>query len=79
MPGKNGGFDQFKGTSDYVTSEELRKAVNVSIALGRPLLIRGEPGTGKTMLAHSIAKGLERTNCLEYQIHDQSPGRLVRL
>ena len=48
----------FKGSSDYVTSEELRKAVNVSIALGRPLLIRGEPGTGKTMLAHSIAKGL---------------------
>ena len=60
MPGKNGGFDQFKGTSDYVTSEELRKAVNVSIALGKPLLIRGEPGTGKTRLAHSIARGLEK-------------------
>ena len=58
MPSKNGGFDQFKGSSDYVTSEELRKAVNVSIALGKPLLIRGEPGTGKTRLAHSIAKGL---------------------
>jgi len=60
MPGKNGGFDQFKGSSDYVTSEELRKAVNVSIALGKPLLIRGEPGTGKTRLAHSIARGLEK-------------------
>ena len=53
---KNDGFDQFKGSSDYVTSEPLRNAVNVSIALERPLLIRGEPGTGKTLLAHSIAR-----------------------
>lgn len=51
-------FDQFKGSSDYVTSAPLRNAVNVSIALGRPLLIRGEPGTGKTQLSHSINKGL---------------------
>jgi len=55
---KDDGFDQFKGSPDYVTSEPLRNAVNVSIALGRPLLIRGEPGTGKTLLAHSIAHGL---------------------
>ncbi len=54
----NDGFDQFKGSADYVTSEPLRNAVNVSIALGRPLLIRGEPGTGKTLLSHSIASGL---------------------
>lgn len=51
-------FDRFKGSDNYVTSEPLRNAVNVSIALGRPLLIRGEPGTGKTLLAHSIAQGL---------------------
>jgi MoxR-like ATPase len=54
----NDNFDQFKGSADYVTSEPLRNAVNVAIALGRPLLIRGEPGTGKTLLAHSIARGL---------------------
>ncbi|MFC1933638.1 AAA family ATPase [Chloroflexota bacterium] len=54
------GFDKFKGSPDYVTSEPLRNAVNVSIALGRPLLIRGEPGTGKTLLAHSITRGLNK-------------------
>ena len=52
------GFNQFQGSSNYVTSEPLRNAVNCSIALGRPLLIRGEPGTGKTLLAHSIAGAL---------------------
>jgi len=56
----SGSFDKFRGSSDYVTSEPLRNAVNVSIALGRPLLIRGEPGTGKTLLAYSIARGLEK-------------------
>jgi MoxR-like ATPase len=48
------------GSNDYVTSEPLRNAVNVAIVLGRPLLIRGEPGTGKTLLAHSIAGALEK-------------------
>ncbi len=57
---KNDGFAQFSGSADYVTSEPLRNAVNVAIALGRPLLIRGEAGTGKTLLAHSIARGLEK-------------------
>jgi MoxR-like ATPase len=55
---KSAVFDQFRGSADYVTSEPLRNAVNVAIALKRPLLIRGEPGTGKTLLAHSIAHGL---------------------
>ncbi len=54
----NSSFNQFTGSTDYVISEPLKNAVNVSIALGKPLLIRGEPGTGKTRLAHSIAKGL---------------------
>jgi MoxR-like ATPase len=53
-------FDQFKGSAEYVLSDALRNAVNVSIALGKPLIIRGEPGTGKTKLAHSIRNGLTR-------------------
>jgi len=56
----NDGFDRFSGSPDYVISEPLKNAVNVAIALERPLLIRGEPGTGKTLLAHSIANGLEK-------------------
>ena len=51
-------FDQFSGTAKYIVSQDLRDVVNVSIALGRPLLVKGEPGTGKTLLAHSIAEGL---------------------
>lgn len=52
------GFDRFCGTAKYIVSKELRNAVNVAIALGRPLLVKGEPGTGKTLLAHNIAQAL---------------------
>lgn len=46
------------GSSDYIVSPELAEVVNVAIVLQRPLLIKGEPGTGKTLLAHSIAQSL---------------------
>lgn len=53
-------MNYFTGSDDYVLSPSLRDNVNVSIALGRPLIVKGEPGTGKTLLAHSIAKGLNK-------------------
>jgi MoxR-like ATPase len=53
-------FEQFKGSKDYVISDALKNAVNVSIVLQRPLLVRGEPGTGKTLLSHSIASSLNK-------------------
>ena len=56
---KNMDMNVFKGSDDYVVTKELMNAVNVSIALQKPLLIKGEPGTGKTMLAESISKALD--------------------
>ncbi len=49
---------QFQGTKSYIATEDLRVAVNASIALERPLLVKGEPGTGKTVLAHEVAEAL---------------------
>ncbi len=47
---------RFEGTSDYIATADLKVAVNAAVTLRRPLLVKGEPGTGKTVLAHEIAK-----------------------
>src|SRR3954471_13600085 len=51
-------FFRFRGTDAYLTSPELESAVNCALALERPLLVRGEPGTGKTQLAEALANAL---------------------
>lgn len=52
--------NKFEGTSNYVASQDLQIAVNAAIAMQKPLLIKGEPGTGKTLLAFEIAKALDK-------------------
>ena len=52
--------NRFTGTDRYVATEDLTTAVNAAVTLGRPILIKGEPGTGKTQLAEEIARGLDK-------------------
>ena len=54
---------QFEGTEQYVATADLQMAVNAAITLQRPLLVKGEPGTGKTMLAEEVAAGLWECGC----------------
>ncbi|KPM25550.1 ATPase AAA [Citromicrobium sp. RCC1885] len=51
-------MERFEGTKDYIATDDLKVAVNAAVTLRRPLLVKGEPGTGKTVLAHEIAKAV---------------------
>src|SRR6187397_1251670 len=53
-------FERFKGTDRYIVDDDLAQVVDAAVALQRPLLVRGEPGTGKTLLAHAVAESLGR-------------------
>jgi MoxR-like ATPase len=53
------GFGGFSGSDDYIADDDLLQVVNAAIVLGRPLLVKGEPGTGKTKLSESVAKSLQ--------------------
>ena len=48
----------FDGTSSYIATDDLKVAVNAAVTLRRPLLVKGEPGTGKTVLAHEISSAI---------------------
>lgn len=66
--------NRFSGTDSYIATEDLMTAVNAAVTVGRPLLIKGEPGTGKTMLANEIAASLNK-NLHEWHIKSTTKAR----
>ena len=73
-------FQRFQGTPGYIASGPLDDAVNCALALERPLLVKGEPGTGKTLLAEAIAEALGAAAAsLAREEHARAPGRPLRL
>ena len=65
---------KFKGTDSYISTEDLSMAVNAAIELEKPLLIKGEPGTGKTMLAEQVAESLDMP-LIEWHIKSTTKAR----
>ena len=71
---------KFTGTDSYIATEDLMTAVNAAITLERPLLVKGEPGTGKTLLAQEVAGALGRP-FFEWHIKSttKAPARALRI
>ena len=62
-----GSSQGYSGSDDYIAAKPLMEIVNVAVALQKPLVVKGEPGTGKTLLAHSITESPEQeTSHMEY-------------
>ena len=71
---------RFEGTKAYVATDDLKVAVNAAITLERPLLVKGEPGTGKTVLALEIAKAIERAaDRVAHQVDHQGAAGPLRI
>ena len=70
---------QFKGTKNYVATDDLKVAVNAAITLQRPLLVKGEPGTGKTVLALEVAKALGAADRVAHQVDHQGAAGPLRV
>ena len=65
---------KFEGTKNYIATEDLKVAVNAAITLERPIIVKGEPGTGKTMLAHEVEDAIGDEIILSL-IHISEPTR----
>ena len=70
----------FKSTEKYIATRDLEVAVNAAVTLQRPLLVKGEPGTGKTVLAHEVAAGAgTAADRVAHQVHHQGAAGPVRI
>lgn len=68
---------QFTGTDQYIATDSLKLAVKAARSLQKPLLVKGEPGTGKTLLAEQVAELRLKIIDLAHQVNHKSPARFI--